>query len=100
VCGVVRGDIDTGSDAVDDRRIGGTHSDIHTLDETGIAMNSLVGQRLWKGKLVGGLLTTGIWLVIIGITQIVLALQTRKAANTAHDALEGISNRLTTALSD
>ena len=38
--------------------------------------------------------------VIIAITQIVLAVQTRKVAKTAHDALEGIWNRLTTALSD
>ena len=45
-------------------------------------------------------LATGIWLVIIGITQIVQAFQTRKAANTAHHAIEGISNRLATALSD
>jgi hypothetical protein len=76
------------------------HSGIHTFDETRIVMNSLIGQRLRKGKLVGGLRTAGIWLVIIAITQIVLAVQTRKVAKTAHDALEGIWNRLTTALSD
>jgi len=45
-------------------------------------------------------LATGIWLVIIGITQIVQAFQTRKAANTAHEALDEVSNRIKTALSD
>jgi hypothetical protein len=89
-----------GGDAVDDQRVGGTNSAIHSFDETRIAMNSLVGQRLWTGKMVGGLRTAGIWVVIIAITQIVLAVQTRKVAKTAHDALEGIWNRLTTALSD
>ena len=45
-------------------------------------------------------LAAGIWLVIIGITQIIQAFQTRKAANTARQTIDGISNRLTTALSD
>jgi uncharacterized membrane protein HdeD (DUF308 family) len=45
-------------------------------------------------------LAAGIWLVIIGITQIIQAFQTRKAANTAHEALDEVSNRITTALSD
>jgi uncharacterized membrane protein HdeD (DUF308 family) len=45
-------------------------------------------------------LATGIWLVIIGITQIVQAFQTRKAAKTAHEAIDQVSNRITTALSD
>jgi uncharacterized membrane protein HdeD (DUF308 family) len=45
-------------------------------------------------------LATGIWLVIIGITQIVQAFQTRKAAKTAHEALDEVSNRIKTALSD
>ncbi len=60
--GVVPGDIDTGSDAVDDRRIGEPNAGIHIYDETRIAMNSLVGQRLWKGKLVAGLLT-----IVLGV---------------------------------
>jgi len=62
VSGVVPGDIDTGSDAVDDRRIGEPNAGIHIYDETRIAMNSLVGQRLWKGKLVAGLLT-----IVLGV---------------------------------
>ena len=45
-------------------------------------------------------LATGIWLVIIGITQIIQAFQTRKAANTARQTVDEVSNRLTTALSD
>ena len=45
-------------------------------------------------------LATGIWLVIIGITQIVQAFQTRKVAKTAHEALDEVSNRIKTALSD
>jgi len=45
-------------------------------------------------------LATGIWLVIIGITQIIQAFQTRKAANTARHTVDEISNRLSTALSD
>jgi len=39
-------------------------------------------------------LAAGICLVIIGITQIVQALQTRKHANTAHHTIDEISNRL------
>jgi uncharacterized membrane protein HdeD (DUF308 family) len=38
-------------------------------------------------------LAVGIWLVIIGITQIVQALQTRKHANTAQHTVDEISNR-------
>lgn len=34
-----------------------TYAGIHTFDETRIVMNSIVGQRLWKWKLVAGLLT-------------------------------------------
>ena len=45
-------------------------------------------------------LATGIWLVVIGITQIVQAFQTRKAAKTAREALDEVSNRMKTALSD
>jgi uncharacterized membrane protein HdeD (DUF308 family) len=65
VCGVVRGDIDTRGDAVDDRRVGGTHIGIRTFDETRIAMNSLVGQRLWKWKLVAGLLTIVLGVIVL-----------------------------------
>ena len=39
-------------------------------------------------------LAAGIWLVIIGITQIIQAFQTRKAANTTHQNPDEISNRL------
>jgi uncharacterized membrane protein HdeD (DUF308 family) len=39
-------------------------------------------------------LAVGIWLVIIGITQIVQALQTRKHAKTAQHTIDEISNRL------
>jgi uncharacterized membrane protein HdeD (DUF308 family) len=45
-------------------------------------------------------LAAGIWLVIIGITQIVQAFQTRKAANTARQTIDDISNRLAVDLSD
>jgi len=45
-------------------------------------------------------LATGIWLVIIGITQIIQAFQARKAANTARQTIDKVSNRLSTALSD
>ena len=45
-------------------------------------------------------LATGIWLIIIGITQVIQAFQTRKAANTADQAIDEVSDRLTTALSD
>jgi uncharacterized membrane protein HdeD (DUF308 family) len=65
VCGVVRGDIDTRADAVDDRRVGETHTGIHTLDETRIVMNSLVGQRLWKWNLVAGLLTIVLGAIVL-----------------------------------
>lgn len=45
-------------------------------------------------------LAAGIWLVIIGITQIVQALQTRKAANTPRQTIDEVSNRLASDLSD
>ena len=45
-------------------------------------------------------LATGIWLIVIGIGQAIQAIQTRKAANTARHAIDDVSNRLTTALSD
>ena len=45
-------------------------------------------------------LATGIWLIVIGIGQIIQAFQTRKAANTARQTVDDVSNRLTTALSD
>jgi uncharacterized membrane protein HdeD (DUF308 family) len=62
VCGVVRGDIDTVDDAVDDRRGRRNHTGIHTFGEARIVMNSLVRQRLWKWKLVAGLLT-----IVLGV---------------------------------
>jgi uncharacterized membrane protein HdeD (DUF308 family) len=65
VCGVVRGDIDTRGDAADDRRVGGIHAGIHTLDETRIVMNSLVGQRLWKWTLAAGLLTVVLGAIVL-----------------------------------
>ena len=65
MCGVVRGDIDTRGNAADDRRVGGTHTGIHTFDETRIVMNSLVGQRLWKWKLVAGLLTIVLGAIVL-----------------------------------
>jgi uncharacterized membrane protein HdeD (DUF308 family) len=65
VCGVVRGDIDTRGDAVDDRRVRATHTGIHTFDETRILMNSFVGQRLWKWKLVAGLLTIVLGAIVL-----------------------------------
>ena len=45
-------------------------------------------------------LATGIWLIVIGIGQAIQAIQTRKAANTARHAIDDVSDRLTTALSD
>jgi uncharacterized membrane protein HdeD (DUF308 family) len=65
VCGVVRGDIDTRVDAVNDRRVGATPAGIHAFDETRIVMNSLVGQRLWKWKLVAGLLTIVLGAIVL-----------------------------------
>jgi uncharacterized membrane protein HdeD (DUF308 family) len=62
VHGVVRSDIDTRGDAVEDRRCWRNQSGIRTVDEPRIAMNSLVGQRLWKWKLVAGLLT-----IVLGV---------------------------------
>jgi len=41
-------------------------------------------------------LAAGIWLVIIGITHIVQAFQTRKAANTAHQTINEVSEHLAT----
>ena len=41
-------------------------------------------------------LAAGIWLVIIGITQIIQAFQTRKAANTAHNTINEFSEHLAT----
>jgi len=45
-------------------------------------------------------LATGIWLIVIGIGQAIQAIQARKAANTARHAIDDVSDRLTTALSD
>ena len=45
-------------------------------------------------------LAVGIWLVIIGITQIIHAFQTRNAANTAQHTIDEVSNRLSSALSE
>jgi uncharacterized membrane protein HdeD (DUF308 family) len=102
-CGVVRGDIDTRGDAVDDRRVGGTLTGIHTFDESRIAMNSLVGQRLWKWKLVAGLLTVvlgvmvlawpgpsilvastlfGVYLLLSGLVELFLAFTLPRSAGT------------------
>lgn len=39
-------------------------------------------------------LAAGIWLVIVGITQIIQAFQTRKAAKTARETVDELSNRL------
>jgi uncharacterized membrane protein HdeD (DUF308 family) len=41
-------------------------------------------------------LATGIWLIIIGITQTIQAFQTRKAANTARHTIDETSRRATT----
>jgi uncharacterized membrane protein HdeD (DUF308 family) len=65
VFGVVRGDIDTRVDAVDDRRVGATPAGIHTFDEARIVMNNLVGQRLWKWMLVAGLLTIVLGAIVL-----------------------------------
>ena len=45
-------------------------------------------------------LAAGILLVIIGITQVIQAFQTRKATNTARQTIDEISNRRASALSD
>jgi uncharacterized membrane protein HdeD (DUF308 family) len=45
-------------------------------------------------------LAAGIGLIVIGITQVIQAVQTRKAANTARQTIDEVSNRLSTALSD
>jgi uncharacterized membrane protein HdeD (DUF308 family) len=45
-------------------------------------------------------LAAGIWLVIIGITQIIQAFQTHTAANTARQTIDEVSNRLASDLSD
>jgi uncharacterized membrane protein HdeD (DUF308 family) len=41
-------------------------------------------------------LAAGIWLIVIGITQIVQAFQTRKAANAAHRTLDGAARHMAT----
>jgi uncharacterized membrane protein HdeD (DUF308 family) len=41
-------------------------------------------------------LAAGIWLIVIGITQMVQAFQTRKAANAAHQALDGAARHMAT----
>jgi hypothetical protein len=60
VCGVVRGDIDTRGDALDDRRVGKTDAASktrnHTFDEARGVMNTAAGQWLWKWKLMAGVL--------------------------------------------
>ena len=56
---------------------------------------------LWPFESIAVLtLATGIWLIIIGIPQTIQAFQARKAANTARHAIDEVSDRLTTALSD
>jgi len=45
-------------------------------------------------------LAAGIWLIVIGITQVIQAFQARKAANTARQTIDEVSNRISTALSD
>ena len=108
----MRGDIDTRSDAVDDRRVGITHAGIesanhtsanHTFEEPRIVMNSLVGQRLWKGKLVAGGLTIvlgaivlawpgptilvastlfGVYLLVSGLAELFMAFTLPRSAGT------------------
>ena len=39
-------------------------------------------------------LAAGIWLIIIGITQIIQAFQTRKAANTTHQTLDAAARHM------
>jgi len=41
-------------------------------------------------------LAAGIWLVIIGITKVIQAFQARKAANTARQTLDEMSEHLAT----
>src|SRR3984893_12809523 len=70
MCRVVCGDIDTCADAVDDRRVGGKptpapKSQTHTFDETRTVMNTLVGQRLWKYKLMAGVLTIVVGAILL-----------------------------------
>src|SRR6202035_1348594 len=70
MCRVVCGDIDTCADAVDDRRVGGKptpapKSQNHTFDETRTVMNTLVGQRLWKYKLMAGVLTIVVGAILL-----------------------------------
>jgi uncharacterized membrane protein HdeD (DUF308 family) len=45
-------------------------------------------------------LVAGIWLIVIGSTQVIQAVQARKAGNTARQTIDEVSNRLSTALSD
>jgi uncharacterized membrane protein HdeD (DUF308 family) len=101
VCGVVRGDIDTRADAADDQRVGQTHR--HRFDEPRIVMNTGVGQRLWKWKLVAGLLTIvvgaivlawpgptilvaatlfGVYLLLSGLTELFMAFTLPRSAAT------------------
>jgi uncharacterized membrane protein HdeD (DUF308 family) len=50
---------------------------------------------VWPSDSIAALtLVAGIWLLIIGISQIVHAFQTRKAASTAHRFLDGPAERL------
>jgi hypothetical protein len=115
VFGVVRGAIDTRVDAVDDRRIGGTHTGIHAFEETRIVMNSPVGQRLWKWKLAAGLLTIvlgaivlawpeptilvastlfGVYLLVSGLVELFMAFTLpRSAARIVRSATGGVAER-------
>jgi uncharacterized membrane protein HdeD (DUF308 family) len=105
VRGVVRSDVDTRSWAVDDREVGGTHAGLefatYTFDGTRVTMNTLVAQRLWKWKLVAGLLTIvlgaivlawpgpsilvastlfGVYLLFSGLTELFLAFTLPRSA--------------------
>jgi hypothetical protein len=62
VCGVVRGDIDTCAEAVNDRRAGGNptpaaKSQNHTFDQARTVMNTVAEQWLWKWTVMAGVLT-------------------------------------------
>jgi uncharacterized membrane protein HdeD (DUF308 family) len=102
---VVRGDVDTRSHALDDRGVGGTHAvaefATYTFNEARFIMNTLVAQRLWKWKLVAGLLTIvlgaivlawpgpsilvastlfGVYLLLSGLTELFLAFTLPRSA--------------------
>jgi hypothetical protein len=117
---VVRENIDAGAGSHDDRRIGrkpkGRQQNQPDRKLRSIIMMSVLGQQLWKSKLVAVVvgamvlaaavlvwpfdalavltLVCGVSLVILGVIQIVQALQIRNDTKTARDTVEALSDQV------